>query len=97
MLHSASRNLLQAVRVITNPPVALKEPFNFNRSDPKEYSLVEQKTLRDLGRAGGLPEWKITAPRELLSPQRVKVRFPTCPASLPFDTCVWGRRHDCDR
>ncbi|KAH0842651.1 hypothetical protein FOPE_07461 [Fonsecaea pedrosoi] len=65
MLHSASRNLLRNVRIITNPPVALKEPFNYNRPDSK-YSLVEAKTLKDLGRPEGLPEWKITAPRELL-------------------------------
>jgi hypothetical protein len=73
MLHSASRNLLRNVRIITNPPVALKEPFNFNRADAKEYSLVEQKTLRDLGRPEGLPEWKITAPRQLINSPRVKV------------------------
>ncbi|CAL5870854.1 uncharacterized protein PFLUO_LOCUS5095 [Penicillium psychrofluorescens] len=72
MLHSASRNLLRTVRVITNPPVAVKEPFNFNRLDPKEYSLVEKKILRDLGRPEGLPEWKITAPRALLTPRRIK-------------------------
>lgn len=75
MLHSASRNLLRNPRIITNPPVALKEPFNYNRSDPSEYSLVEQKTLRDLGRPEGLPEWKITAPRERLVPLRVKVSW----------------------
>ncbi|KAJ5610018.1 hypothetical protein N7510_006737 [Penicillium lagena] len=74
MLHSASRNLLGTVRVITNPPVAVKEPFNFNRSDPNEYSLVEKKTLRDLGRPEGLPEWRITAPREMLTPGRLKHR-----------------------
>jgi hypothetical protein len=88
MLHSASRNLLRTVRVITNPPVAVKEPFNFNRSDPKEYSLVEKKILRDLGRPEGLPEWKITAPRALLTPRRLKVRFRICLASLLFYASV---------
>ena len=73
MLHSASRNLLRKIRIITNPPVSLKEPFNYNRKDPSEYTLVEQKTLRDLGRPEGLPEWKITAPRERIIPDRVKV------------------------
>ena len=33
MLHSASRNLLRTLRIITNPPVSLKEPFNYNRAD----------------------------------------------------------------
>jgi hypothetical protein len=75
MLHSASRNLLRSVRIITNPPVAIKEPFNFNRPDPKDYSLLEQKTLRDLGRPEGIPEWKITAPRQLINSPRIQVRF----------------------
>ncbi|EXJ64870.1 hypothetical protein A1O7_01209 [Cladophialophora yegresii CBS 114405] len=66
MLHSASKNLRREVRIITNPPVALKEPFNYNRADGR-YSLVEAKTLKDLGRPEGLPDWTITGPRELLS------------------------------
>ena len=49
MLHTASKNLLRKARIITNPPVSLKEPFCFDRADPKDYSLVEQKTLNDLG------------------------------------------------
>ncbi|KAJ5766090.1 uncharacterized protein N7511_003706 [Penicillium nucicola] len=73
MLHSASRNLRRDIRIITNPPVALKEPFNFNRADGK-YSLVEQKTLRDLGRPEGLPEWKITGARELITPHRINIQ-----------------------
>ena len=76
MLHSASKNLRRDIRIITNPPVSLKEPFIYNRNDPSEYSLVEQKTLRDLGRPEGLPEWKITSPRERIVPDRVKVGLP---------------------
>lgn len=49
MLHSASKNYLREARIIINPPVALKEPFNFNREDPADFSLVELKTLRALG------------------------------------------------
>jgi len=74
MLHSASRNLLRNIRIITNPPVSLKQPFNYNRADPSEYSLVEQKTLRDLGSPKGLPDWKITSPRERIIPDRVKMQ-----------------------
>ncbi|KAI0044419.1 hypothetical protein FA95DRAFT_1608577 [Auriscalpium vulgare] len=48
MLHSASRNHLRIPRVITNPPVALREPFQFNRADGK-YSVVERRTLKALG------------------------------------------------
>ena len=49
MLHSASKNHLRNKRVIINPPVALKEPFYFNRENPEDFSLVELKTLRALG------------------------------------------------
>lgn len=49
MLHSASKNHLRDARVIINPPVALKEPFDFNRANPEEFSLVELKTLRAVG------------------------------------------------
>ena len=72
MLHSASRNLRRDVRIILNPPVALKEPFNFNRADG-QYSLLEQKTLMDLGRPTGIPEWKVTGSRELVTPKRIEV------------------------
>jgi hypothetical protein len=73
MLHSASRNLLRTPRIITNPPVSLNEPFNYNRTDPSEYSLVEQKTLKDLGKPEGLADWKITMPRERVIPLRITV------------------------
>jgi hypothetical protein len=72
MLHSASRNLLRNVRIITNPPVSLKEPFCFDRADPKDYSLVEQKTLNDLGMPNGIPGWKITSPRGPWRSNRIK-------------------------
>jgi hypothetical protein len=60
MLHSASKNLLRLPRIITNPPVALKEPFKLNRKEGEgEYSLVERKTLMELGMEGGIGDWKI--------------------------------------
>lgn len=71
MLHSASKNGRRLPRIITNPPVHLKQPFHFNRADPKTYSLVELKTLRDLG-VDSLPDWKITRPREKVIPERLK-------------------------
>jgi hypothetical protein len=69
MMHSASRNSLHIPRVITNPFVALKEPFNFNREDAKECSLIEKKTLKELG-VDSLPDWKIRGEREILKPYR---------------------------
>ncbi|KAH8804506.1 hypothetical protein F5884DRAFT_822555 [Xylogone sp. PMI_703] len=69
MVHSASRNSLHIPRIITNPVVSLKEPFNFNREDPRDFSLVEKKTLKELG-VDKLPGWKIKGERESLHPNR---------------------------
>ena len=49
MLHATSQNPSGRPRFMTNPPVSLKEPLQFDRADPDEYSLVELKILRDLG------------------------------------------------
>lgn len=73
MVHSASHNSLRIPRIITNPPVSLKEPFNFDREDPKDYSLVELKTLKALGK-DRLSGWKIQAPRELIIPAAWKAK-----------------------
>lgn len=70
MLHAPSSNALRRVRIITNPPVSLKEPQCFDREDGN-YSLVEQVTLRALGKER-LSGWKIAAPRERVVPARLK-------------------------
>lgn len=49
MLHSASPNILRVPRFITNPPVRLKEPFDFNKPRNK-LNIVAQTTLEALGR-----------------------------------------------
>ncbi|KAH7914289.1 hypothetical protein BJ138DRAFT_1177439 [Hygrophoropsis aurantiaca] len=72
MLHSASKNHLRIPRIITNPPVALKEPFNFNRENPDDYSLVEKKTLKALG--VDKLDYKITTERRGVVPLRVKIQ-----------------------
>ncbi|CAA7258767.1 unnamed protein product [Cyclocybe aegerita] len=72
MLHSASKNCLRIPRVITNPPVSLKEPFNFNRDDPADYSIVERKTLRALG-VERFP-FKITTERRRIVPARIAIQ-----------------------
>lgn len=75
MLHSATNNPLRNVRIITNPPVSLKEPFRFDRDDERDYSLVERATLRMLGHeGGGLKGWKITEARERIVPERLRVQ-----------------------
>ncbi|KAF5336837.1 hypothetical protein D9611_003209 [Ephemerocybe angulata] len=69
MVHSASKNYLRIPRVITNPPVGLKEPFKFNRDDPELYSLVERKTLLALGVER--LDFKPTTKRKRIIPARV--------------------------
>lgn len=49
MLHASSQNHSGIARFITNPPVALKEPMNFNRENPADFSPVERCVLNALG------------------------------------------------
>jgi len=88
MLHSASRNSTRRVRIITNPPVSLRKPLEYNRSNQEEYSLVERKTLLELGldplcsgRAsekgygkGGGYESRLNGERQDVVPERLKVQ-----------------------
>ncbi len=70
ILHSASQNPSGRARFITNPPVALKEPMNFNRDKPDDFSPVELAVLRGLGKES--LDFKPAASRERLVPERVK-------------------------
>lgn len=72
MLHSASKNHLRIPRVITNPPVALKQPFVFSRDNEYDYSLVEKKTLKALGVDHF--DFKITTERRTIVPARVAIQ-----------------------
>jgi hypothetical protein len=72
MLHSALKSSLRIPRIITNPPISLKEPFNFNREDPHECSIVEM-TLRELC-ADHLPGWTIKGDREMVVPERLRLQ-----------------------
>ncbi|KAJ7485499.1 hypothetical protein FB451DRAFT_1337652 [Mycena latifolia] len=64
MVHSTSKNATRIPRVITNPPVSLKAPFRFDTTLGKDFSLVEQKTLRE----------KIEGDREVIVSRRVKIQ-----------------------
>ena len=70
VLHSASRNPSGRPRFITNPPVAFKEPMNFNRDDPEDFSLVELAILRGLGL--DRLDFQPIAEREKITPERVR-------------------------
>jgi hypothetical protein len=72
MLHAASNNPLRKIRIITNPPVSLQEPFCFDRPDGS-YSLVEKATMAALG-MDELKGWKPTAAREAVIPERVRIQ-----------------------
>ncbi|KAJ7728977.1 hypothetical protein B0H14DRAFT_3000307 [Mycena olivaceomarginata] len=70
MVHSTTKNTTKNAtrvpRVITNPPVALKEPFRLSR--------VEQKMLHELGFPEGLDGWKIEGGRAAFVPRRIKIQ-----------------------
>ncbi len=67
MLHAASQNPLRLVRIITNPPVHLREPLQFNGENP---SPIERAVLKSLGvqRYDFVP----TGAPEKVVPERVK-------------------------
>ncbi|CAG8927556.1 unnamed protein product [Penicillium salamii] len=69
--HSVAVNSLRHPRVITNPPASLKRPFNFDRDDPGQYSIVEKTTLELLGK-DRLRGWKIQGKREFVVPEWAK-------------------------
>ena len=70
MAHSASNNSRRDLRVINNPNVELKQPFNFARVDGN-YSVVELATLHQLGR-DDLREWRVSGSRDRISPEQRK-------------------------
>lgn len=71
MLHCASNNKLRNVRIITNPPVSLREPMRFDREDESQYSLVERKTLKALG-VERLDGWRVEGTRDEVVPERLR-------------------------
>jgi Phytanoyl-CoA dioxygenase (PhyH) len=69
VLHATSQNVLGVPRIITNPPLALREPMDFHRPNAADFSPVERAVLRGLGvdRLDFVP----AAPRENVVPERV--------------------------
>ncbi len=72
MLHTASANHSGIARFITNPAVSLTTPFQFNRANPADFSLVERKTLHDLGLER--LDFKIAHERHRLVPERGRIQ-----------------------
>jgi hypothetical protein len=69
MLHSVSQNHRGTARFRTNPPIALRQPMDFDRPDPDEQSPVERAVLRALG--VDRLDYEPTAAREDVVPERV--------------------------
>jgi hypothetical protein len=69
MLHASSQNHRATARLITNPPIALREPMRFDRGDTAEHSPVERAVLRALGVER--LDYRPAAPREDVVPERV--------------------------
>ncbi|KAJ5745798.1 hypothetical protein N7520_010980 [Penicillium odoratum] len=73
MVHSQSINSLRIPRIITNSPVSLNEPFNLDRKDSNQYSIVERKTMQDIGMSNSLMTgWKIKGNRDFMVPEWLK-------------------------
>jgi hypothetical protein len=70
VLHATSQNVLRAQRLITNPPLSLREPLRFDREDAAESSPVERAVLRGLG--VDRLDFRPTAPREDVVPPRLR-------------------------
>jgi Phytanoyl-CoA dioxygenase (PhyH) len=69
VLHATSQNVLRAQRLITNPPLSLREPLRFDREDAA-FSPVERGVLRGLG--VDRLDFRPTAPREDVVPPRLR-------------------------
>lgn len=83
MLHASSQNVLGIPRFMTNPPIHLAEPMEFNRPDPAEFSPVEMAVLRGLGverldfklegeRRENVPE-RVRRQREMLAKEKARL------------------------
>jgi hypothetical protein len=70
MLHATSQNVIRHGRLITNPPIVLREPMRFDRADPADLSPVESAVLHGLGVDTYV--FQRTGERELVVPERVR-------------------------
>jgi hypothetical protein len=72
MLHASSQNASGIPRFMTNPCLALREPMNFNRADPDDFSPIELAVLRGLGVER--LDFKLTQPRREHVPERIRIQ-----------------------
>ena len=69
MLHATSQNVIKQGRLITNPPITLRQPMQFDREDAASFSAVELAVLRGLG--VDRFSFERTDERETVVPERV--------------------------
>ena len=70
LLHATSQNMRRIPRFLTNPPINLKEPMQFNRENSEDFSLVELAILHALGVER--LDFKPTHERERVVPARIQ-------------------------
>ena len=70
LLHASSQNHSGKARFITNPPLSLKEPMQFDRADPADFSPVERAVLLGLG--VDRLDFQPAAPRERIVSEGMK-------------------------
>ncbi len=70
LLHASSQNHSGKARFITNPPISLKEPMQFDRADPADFSPVERAVL--LGLDVDCLDFQPAAPRERIVSEGMK-------------------------
>ncbi|EJU02665.1 hypothetical protein DACRYDRAFT_106728 [Dacryopinax primogenitus] len=97
--HCTGKNHLRTLRVIANPHVTLKEPFNLARPNPEDNSLCEQVILRALQR-NSIPEYKPTTERLHTYPRNYVAKFSRVQGELErmvrAAESAGGKREDVD-
>ena len=83
MLHASSQNVIGVPRFMTNPPITLAAPMEFNREDAADFSPVELAVLNGLGverldfqlegeRRENVPE-RVKRQREMLAQEKARL------------------------
>jgi hypothetical protein len=69
LLHATSQNVIRHGRLITNPPITLREPLDLDRTAPEDFSAVERAVLAGL--EVDRYDLRRTGERETVVPARV--------------------------
>lgn len=70
MLHASSQNVIGVPRFMTNPPISLGAPMQFDRPDAEDFSPIELAVLRGLG--VDRLDFRLSGERREHVPERVK-------------------------